>query len=62
MLGRTSRVTTAPAPIMAPAVPPMAVGLYGYLGYDMVRLVEKKLGPAPPDSLDLPDAVLLRPN
>ncbi len=42
------------------AVPPMAVGLYGYLGYDMVRLVER-LGPAPVDPLDLPDAILLRP-
>ncbi len=42
------------------AVPPMAVGLYGYLGYDMVRLVER-LGPAPTDPLDLPDAILLRP-
>jgi len=41
-------------------VPPMAVGLYGYLGYDMVRFVEK-LGPAPSDSLGLPDAILLRP-
>ena len=42
------------------AVPPMAVGLYGYLGYDMVRLVER-LGPAPEDPLNLPDAILLRP-
>jgi anthranilate synthase component 1 len=42
------------------AVPPMAVGLYGYLGYDMVRLVER-LGPEPPDPLDLPDAILIRP-
>ncbi|MGH6870987.1 MAG: anthranilate synthase component I [Rhizomicrobium sp.] len=41
-------------------VPPMAAGLYGYLGYDMIRLIEK-LGPAPPDSLGLPDAILLRP-
>jgi anthranilate synthase component 1 len=38
----------------------MAVGLFGYLGYDMVRLIER-LGPAPPDPLDLPDAILLRP-
>jgi len=38
----------------------MAVGLYGYLGYDMVRFVEK-LGPAPADPLGLPDAILLRP-
>jgi anthranilate synthase component 1 len=42
------------------ALPPMAVGLFGYLGYDMVRLIEK-LGAAPPDLLNLPDAILLRP-
>ncbi len=41
-------------------LPPMAAGLFGYLGYDMVRLIEK-LGPPPPDPLDLPDAILLRP-
>jgi len=45
---------------LPPAVPPMAVGLYGYLGYDMVRFAER-LGPPPPDPLDLPDAILLRP-
>ena len=38
----------------------MAVGLFGYLGYDMVRLVER-LGPPPSDPLNLPDAILLRP-
>src|ERR1700722_14139538 len=41
------------------ALPPMAVGLFGYLGYDMVRLIEK-LGPPPPDRLWLPHALLLR--
>jgi len=41
-------------------LPPMAVGVFGYLGYDMVRLIER-LGVAPPDPLNLPDAVLLRP-
>jgi len=41
-------------------LPPMAVGLFGYLGYDMVRLIER-LGPSPPDPLDLPDAILMRP-
>lgn len=41
-------------------LPPMSVGLFGYLGYDMVRLIER-LGPPPPDPLDLPDAILLRP-
>ena len=42
------------------ALPPMAVGLFGYLGYDMVRLLER-LGPPPPDPLQLPDAIMLRP-
>ncbi len=41
-------------------LPPMAAGLFGYFGYDMVRLVERL--PAPnPDPLGLPDALLLRP-
>ena len=41
-------------------LPPMAAGLFGYFGYDMVRLVERL--PAPnPDPLDLPDAILIRP-
>ena len=42
------------------AVPPSAVGIYGYLGYDMVRLIEK-LPNVPNDPLGLPDAILLRP-
>ncbi|MBV9331300.1 MAG: anthranilate synthase component I [Alphaproteobacteria bacterium] len=41
-------------------VPSMAAGLFGYLGYDVVRMVER-LGDPPPDPLDLPDAVLIRP-
>jgi anthranilate synthase component I len=41
-------------------LPPMSVGLFGYLGYDMVRLIER-LGAPPPDALQLPDAILLRP-
>ncbi|MBI3676522.1 MAG: anthranilate synthase component I [Proteobacteria bacterium] len=45
---------------LPPALPPMAAGLFGYLGYDMVRFIEK-LGPPPPDPLNLPDAILLRP-
>jgi anthranilate synthase component 1 len=42
-------------------LPPMAAGLFGVLGYDMIRLVEP-LGPARPDPLDLPDAVMMRPS
>jgi anthranilate synthase component 1 len=41
-------------------LPPMAAGLFGVFGYDMVRLLEP-LGPAAADPLDLPDAVLTRP-
>jgi len=41
-------------------LPPMAVTLFGYLGYDMVRAIER-LGPPPPDPLGLPDAILIRP-
>jgi anthranilate synthase component 1 len=41
-------------------LPPMAAGLFGVFGYDMVRLLEP-LGEASPDPLDLPDAVLTRP-
>jgi anthranilate synthase component 1 len=41
-------------------LPPMAAGLFGVFGYDMVRQLEP-LGPANPDPLDLPDAVLTRP-
>ncbi|HSZ73876.1 MAG TPA: anthranilate synthase component I [Rhizomicrobium sp.] len=45
---------------LPPDLPPMAVGLFGYLGYDMVRLIER-LAPAQPDALNLPDATLIRP-
>jgi anthranilate synthase component I len=45
---------------LPPQLPPMAVGLFGYLGYDLVRAVER-LGPPKPDPLNLADAILLRP-
>ena len=41
-------------------LPPMAAGLFGYLGYDMVRYIEKLPQP-PPDRLNLPESILLRP-
>jgi anthranilate synthase component 1 len=41
-------------------LPPMAAGMFGYLGYDMVRLMEEL--PAPrPDPIGIPDAILIRP-
>ena len=41
-------------------LPPMAAGLFGYLGYDMVRQVES-LGHAKPDPIGTPDAIKVRP-
>src|SRR5689334_2803061 len=41
-------------------LPPMAAGLFGYLGYDMVRLMEE-LPTNKPDPIGLPDALLTRP-
>jgi anthranilate synthase component I len=41
-------------------LPPMAAGVFGYLGYDLVRLMER-LPPAKPDGLGLPDTILVRP-
>ena len=46
---------------MPDGVPPVAAGLFGYLGYDMIRLVER-LPHVNPDPLDLPDAMLMRPS
>ena len=43
-----------------PSLPPMAAGLYGYLSYDMVRLMER-LPDKNPDPLGVPEAILLRP-
>ncbi len=41
-------------------LPPMAAGLFGYLGYDMVRAMERLPEPNP-DPLGVPDAILVRP-
>jgi anthranilate synthase component 1 len=41
-------------------LPPMAAGVFGYLGYDMVRLMEE-LPASHPDPIGVPDAVLIRP-
>ncbi|GEQ96817.1 anthranilate synthase component I [Iodidimonas gelatinilytica] len=41
-------------------LPPMAAGLVGYMGYDMVRLMED-LGPGNPDPYGLPSALFVRP-
>ena len=41
-------------------LPPMSAGLFGYLGYDMVRLMEK-LPDNNPDDLDINDSIMIRP-
>jgi anthranilate synthase component 1 len=46
---------------MPEGLPAVAAGLFGYLGYDMIRLVEH-LPDVNPDPLGLPDAVLMRPS
>jgi len=42
------------------ALPPMAAGVFGYLGYDIVRLIEE-LPPPRDDRIGIPDAILVRP-
>jgi anthranilate synthase component I len=41
-------------------LPPNAAGVIGYMGYDTVRLVER-LPHVNPDTLGVPDAILMRP-
>ncbi len=46
---------------MPEGLPSAAAGLFGYLGYDMIRLVEH-LPDVNPDPIGVPDAVLMRPS
>src|SRR6516164_9324760 len=46
--------------VLPDSLPPMAAGVFGYLSYDMVRLMEEL--PLPnPDPIGIPDAILVRP-
>ncbi|MWD28802.1 anthranilate synthase component I [Aquicoccus sp. SCR17] len=42
-------------------LPQASAGLFGYLGYDMIRLVEH-LPNVPPDTMGTPDGMMLRPS
>ncbi|MCY4458988.1 MAG: anthranilate synthase component I [Albidovulum sp.] len=42
-------------------LPAISAGIFGYLGYDMVRLVEN-LPNCNPDELDVPDSMFIRPS
>lgn len=46
--------------IIPEGLPPMAAGVFGYLGYDMVRQMEA-LGARPAGGLDTPDSIFIRP-
>jgi len=55
------RALLAESRIELPAgLPPMVAGVFGYMGYDTVRLIER-LPNVPPDVLGVPDAILVRP-
>jgi len=55
------RALLAESRIAIPAgLPPMAAGVFGYLGYDMVRHMER-LAPAKPDPIGVPEALMIRP-
>jgi anthranilate synthase component 1 len=45
---------------LPPELPPMSAGIFGYMGYDTVRLIET-LPNTPPDALNIPDSMLIRP-
>ena len=47
--------------VLPDALPPMAAGIFGYLGYDVVRLLEDSLSTPGPDPIGIPDALLVRP-
>ena len=56
------RALIAESRIDLPAgLPAASAGLFGYLGYDMIRLIEH-LPDVNPDPLGLPDAMMLRPS
>ena len=55
------RALLAESAIDLPGVlPPMAAGVFGYMGYDTIRLVEQ-LPNENPDPYGVPDAILVRP-
>jgi anthranilate synthase component 1 len=57
VLGAVEAILDAYRSPSVPELPPLHGGLVGYLGYDIVREIER-LPNVPPDALGLPDAVL----
>ncbi len=57
-----NHITQSTIDIIPDNLPPMcSLGLFGYIGYDMVRLVED-IPDNNPDDLGVPDSVLMRPS
>jgi anthranilate synthase component I len=57
-LADLDRRLRAVTPVEAPGLPRFFGGAVGYLGYDVVRYIER-LGAPPPDPLELPEALLV---
>jgi anthranilate synthase component 1 len=57
-IGHLAARLRAFTPVEVPGLPRFTGGAVGYLGYDLVRTVERLPAP-PPDTLGLPDAVML---
>lgn len=58
---RSLRALLAESKVALPdELPPMAAGVFGYMGYDTVRLIER-LPDERPDALGVPDSILMRP-
>ena len=57
-LGDLDRILRSGRPAPVPGLPRFAGGAVGYLGYDVIRYVERLPAP-PPDDLGLPEAMLL---
>jgi anthranilate synthase component 1 len=59
-MGALRRLIAESRIAVPPGLPPMAAGVFGYLAYDMVRLMER-LPPPKPEAVRVPDAMLIRP-
>ena len=57
-IGHLAHRLRALTPVATPGLPPFSGGAVGYLGYDMVRTIERLPEP-PADTLGLPDAVVM---
>ncbi len=56
-----AQIKAAHIDVVPEGLPPMAAsGLFGYMGYDMVRLIED-IPANNPDDLQMPDSILIRP-